>query len=228
MLTELYRLSLQRNILIFVGESIYNRAQMPEDIICLLWRRSLPLFQERPPPMLELIVILLYAFKVVAYIVLAIFIHPICCFIMIFSFQKVKQAGIWISPCSSRMIINITSKRSPKPSGMPIGFMCTLKMWNHLIYSREEGYFNSWSVMLGLPLINAILPGLPTTKQDLEQIFIKGCVIIWARIVCRTWAKLVMSFCHPLIREELTTCNSCFKTPWLFVVNTESLISFSP
>ena len=157
--------------------------------------------------------------------------HPsysICHSIMFSSFQKVKQAGIWISPCSSRMAINIAPKRSPKSSGMPIGFMCALKMWNHPICSREGSYSNSWSVMLGLPLINAISPGLPITKQDLEQISIKGCVIVWARMVCRIWTKLVMSFCHPLIKEELATCNSYFKAPWLFVVNIESLISFSP
>ena len=122
MLTELCRPSLQRNILMFVCESTYNRALMPEDIICLLGRRLLLLFQERPLPMLELIVTLLYTFKVVACVVLAIFIHPICHFIMFFSFQKAKQAGIWIFPCSSKMVASITPKRSSKTFGMPIGF----------------------------------------------------------------------------------------------------------
>ena len=148
--------------------------------------------------------------------------------IMFFSFQKAKQAGIWIFPCSSKMVASITPKRSSKTFGMPIGFTYALKMWKHPIYSREKDYSNSWSVMLGLPLINATSFRLPIIKQDLEQISIKGCVIVWARMVCRIWVKLVVSFCHPLIREELATCNSCFKTPWLFVVNTESLISFSP
>jgi hypothetical protein len=228
MLTELYRLSLQRNILMFICESTNNRALIPEDIICLLWRRSLLLFQERPILILELIVTLLYTFKVVAYVVLAIFIHPICHSIMFSSFQKVKQAGIWIFPCSSRMVVSITQKRSLKYSGMFIDFMCTLKIWNLPIYSREGGCSNSWSVMFGYPLISATSLGLPTIKQDLEQISIKGYVIVWAKMVCRIWVKLVESFCHPLIREELTICNSCFKTPWLFVVNTESPISLSP
>ena len=77
--------------------------------------------------------------------------------------------------------------------------------------------------------ISAILLGLPTIKQNLELIYIRGCKITWVMMMLvRIWVKLDVSFCLLVTKVELGICNSFFRTPWPFVMNIESLIYFSP
>ena len=147
---------------------------MPEDTICPLWKRLLLLYLEMVLEPLVWIVISLSVFKVVVFVTLAISTLPIFLFIMSYSFQEVKRAGIWTFPYNCKMVVHIIPRRLHSCFGMLIDFMYTHQLWSHPISSKVEGYFSSWSVMLGLPLINATSPGWPTTKQGLELICIRG------------------------------------------------------
>ena len=118
--------------------------------------------------------ILLFASKVVVYVTSAIFIHPIFHSTIFSSFQMERKAGIWTFHCRwSTTAIPIALKRSRSFSDMLIGCMCVHPRLSHPTSSRVVDYSSSWSVMPGLPLINAISHGLPTTRQRLGLISIK-------------------------------------------------------
>jgi len=96
---------------------------MLEDITCPLWRRLLQLFQMMALNMSELTMTLLYIFKKVDYVALAISIHPIFHFTIFFSFHMEKKTGIWTFPCKMHMEIHSAPRKSLSFFCIPIGFI---------------------------------------------------------------------------------------------------------